>query len=533
MTQTQDAAKAPIGRQRHYADMMISSLDLSKRTSNKLKSAGIDYVSQLTELTEDDLLNIRRFGVASVREVSETLESVGLELKPTPQSLSAGRNASPAAPRRDAPIETASRADFIPYLQLTEEQRRAVNFDVSDYEIWDFVPDDVLTREDAAERGWGLDILVNDEDPEIRMAVARNGYGLDKLVSDEDWRVRREVARNGYGLDKLALDENQQVRAAVATQHRDGLTAQKGLEASIGTPAAESFVPYLQLTEEQKRAVNFDVNDYGGYWDRVPDNVLTREDAAERGWGLDVLVYDEDPDVRIAVARNGYGLDKLALDENPRVRMAVVGQGYELDKAAFDPHPEVRAAAERELMGLAPDSPNLAHAIEAYKEQRAFAQESPKTGKLFPHPEMLKSFSLDDADRPGPEWHYNWGKDHDESIGLRFQITSHAPNSPDYTVGVICGNGVDEEYDVDLCESFADAYETAYKTVENMGVELAGIANPDAPGDASKALTLEEITGQLRTGQLKPPAPCQMQEQTYQPIQMDKTISAPTTTIGR
>ena len=37
----------------------------------------------------------------------------------------------------------------------------------------------------------------------IRMCVANKGIGLDILVNDQSWEVRLEVAKQGYGLDKL------------------------------------------------------------------------------------------------------------------------------------------------------------------------------------------------------------------------------------------------------------------------------------------------------------------------------------------
>ena len=44
--------------------------------------------------------------------------------------------------------------------------------------------------------------------------------------------------------------------------------------------------------------------------------------VAEQGYGLDVLVHDDDYDVRCAVAEQGYGLDLLINDENSDVRLA-------------------------------------------------------------------------------------------------------------------------------------------------------------------------------------------------------------------
>ena len=63
-------------------DKKIEDLDLSVRSYNCLKRAGIHSVRQLVEFSENDLLNIRNFGVKSIEEVKDKLESMGLSLKP-------------------------------------------------------------------------------------------------------------------------------------------------------------------------------------------------------------------------------------------------------------------------------------------------------------------------------------------------------------------------------------------------------------------------------------------------------------------
>lgn len=62
-------------------DKQIEDLDLSVRSYNCLKRAGIHSVRQLVEFSENDLLNIRNFGVKSIEEVKDQLESMGLSLK--------------------------------------------------------------------------------------------------------------------------------------------------------------------------------------------------------------------------------------------------------------------------------------------------------------------------------------------------------------------------------------------------------------------------------------------------------------------
>ena len=62
-------------------DKQIEDLDLSVRSYNCLKRAGIHSVRQLVEFSENDLLNIRNFGAKSIEEVKDKLESMGLSLK--------------------------------------------------------------------------------------------------------------------------------------------------------------------------------------------------------------------------------------------------------------------------------------------------------------------------------------------------------------------------------------------------------------------------------------------------------------------
>lgn len=62
-------------------DRKIEDLDLSVRSYNCLMRADIKYVRQLVDYSERDLLNIRNFGVKSIEEVKDKLESMDLSLK--------------------------------------------------------------------------------------------------------------------------------------------------------------------------------------------------------------------------------------------------------------------------------------------------------------------------------------------------------------------------------------------------------------------------------------------------------------------
>ncbi|MCL2757268.1 MAG: DNA-directed RNA polymerase subunit alpha [Coriobacteriia bacterium] len=63
-------------------DKQVEELDLSVRSYNCLKRAGIHSLRQLVDLSENDLLNIRNFGAKSIEEVKDKLHSIDLDLKP-------------------------------------------------------------------------------------------------------------------------------------------------------------------------------------------------------------------------------------------------------------------------------------------------------------------------------------------------------------------------------------------------------------------------------------------------------------------
>ena len=62
-------------------DTPIEELDLSVRSYNCLKRQGVNTIGQLTECSENDLLNIRNFGAKSIEEVKDKLQQMGLGLK--------------------------------------------------------------------------------------------------------------------------------------------------------------------------------------------------------------------------------------------------------------------------------------------------------------------------------------------------------------------------------------------------------------------------------------------------------------------
>ena len=64
-------------------EMTIEELDLSVRSYNCLKRAGINTVQELTERTMDDMMKVRNLGKKSLEEVEQKLEALGLSLKQT------------------------------------------------------------------------------------------------------------------------------------------------------------------------------------------------------------------------------------------------------------------------------------------------------------------------------------------------------------------------------------------------------------------------------------------------------------------
>ena len=59
----------------------VEEMDLSVRSYNCLKRAGIDTVEQLVEYTEGQLLKVRNLGKKSLAEIKEKLGDLDLELK--------------------------------------------------------------------------------------------------------------------------------------------------------------------------------------------------------------------------------------------------------------------------------------------------------------------------------------------------------------------------------------------------------------------------------------------------------------------
>ena len=65
------------------AQMSIDDLDLSVRSNNCLRRAGINTVEELTQKSEEDMMKVRNLGKKSLDEVKKILSDLGLSLRKT------------------------------------------------------------------------------------------------------------------------------------------------------------------------------------------------------------------------------------------------------------------------------------------------------------------------------------------------------------------------------------------------------------------------------------------------------------------
>lgn len=85
LTEKAEATKTLVDRGDNTKDrvleMTIEELDLSVRSFNCLKRAGINTVQELTEKTEEEMMKVRNLGKKSLEEVQHKLAELGLYLK--------------------------------------------------------------------------------------------------------------------------------------------------------------------------------------------------------------------------------------------------------------------------------------------------------------------------------------------------------------------------------------------------------------------------------------------------------------------
>ena len=67
--------------QQKVLDTTIEEMELSVRSYNCLKRAGINTVEDLTQKTKEDMLKVRNLGLKSLEEVINKLKELGFDLK--------------------------------------------------------------------------------------------------------------------------------------------------------------------------------------------------------------------------------------------------------------------------------------------------------------------------------------------------------------------------------------------------------------------------------------------------------------------
>ena len=80
MTEKEDDEKEKV------LEMSIDELELSVRSYNCLKRAGINTVEELTNKTSEDMMKVRNLGRKSLEEVLAKLKELGLQLNPSDEN---------------------------------------------------------------------------------------------------------------------------------------------------------------------------------------------------------------------------------------------------------------------------------------------------------------------------------------------------------------------------------------------------------------------------------------------------------------
>lgn len=247
----------------------------------------------------------------------------------------------------------------------------------------------------AADRDYGLDILVDDTDPIVRAHVAARGYKPEEMVKDKSSKVRIEVAkllyanrvinnlpvdalvqilvkdespsvkaalaRAGYCHDILIKDESAEVRIASATTAEEFALLVDDEDSSVRVYAAENGYGHNKLMNDLAREVRETVAE------KTTDNeiaeVLARDEsdhvkeatARRKDINIMKILLEKDDEgkyknngfVRAEVAKNAADMpkimDELAKDEIWQVRAEIAKLGYQ--SLLKDSRAEVRKAA--------------------------------------------------------------------------------------------------------------------------------------------------------------------------------------------
>ena len=180
------------------------------------------------------------------------------------------------------------------------------------------------------------------DDPKFRAAVAKNGQYLNILQDDESPEVLYNVIRQGYNLEHFVKHPSDEVREDLI--HYVYMSKDTDLKHQI----------YSQLKDDRSDKIRNYIAKDGYYLDQYvnDESAYVREAVAKNRYGLDQLIHDTDEYVLTNVAEHGYGLDELKTHPSPFIRGMVASKGYQPELFIHDPSKMVRQIAQPILMEL-------------------------------------------------------------------------------------------------------------------------------------------------------------------------------------
>ncbi len=93
---TEEPAERSLDRVSDQLNRSVEELELSVRSYNCLKNAGIQTIGELVQKSESEMLRTKNFGRKSLNEIKEILQTMGLSLGMKPDGH--GRLISPPPP---------------------------------------------------------------------------------------------------------------------------------------------------------------------------------------------------------------------------------------------------------------------------------------------------------------------------------------------------------------------------------------------------------------------------------------------------
>ena len=107
-------------------EMTIEELDLSVRSFNCLKRAGINTVEDLINKSEDDMMKVRNLGRKSLEEVLAKLDSLGFSLTKDDEELQQRSETGCPVPENSAEPATAATRCCAPWLPTSLRMARSI-----------------------------------------------------------------------------------------------------------------------------------------------------------------------------------------------------------------------------------------------------------------------------------------------------------------------------------------------------------------------------------------------------------------------